>query len=229
MNTNDFNHFLSTLSENPIQVIDKTIGLESYVPIEISANNKDLSNFDISSAEAWEIYINNYLSKNNAEVAYGGYLEKRNLYDRSDYFMNQTEENKRNIHLGIDLWSEANTKVLAVLDGEIHSFKYNDNYGDYGPTIILKHKIENQIFYSLYGHLTLSSIENIKVGDKFKQGSAIGFLGSSDVNGEYAPHLHFQIIRNMQENFGDYAGVSSVKDLDFYKENCPNPNLLLKL
>jgi len=229
MNTTNFNQFLRNLSKHPISVLDNKYNKSDYFPIDISENNIDLQIFDISSSSEWENYIQKFLSKKKAKVAFGGYLERRNLYDRSDYFKNESVKNKRNIHLGIDLWCKANTKVLAILDGEIHSFKNNTNYGDYGPTIILKHTIENEIFYSLYGHLSIKSIENLSVGIQIKQGEVIGFLGDAFVNGDYAPHLHFQIIRDLQDNFGDYAGVSSEDNLDFYKGNCPNPNLLLKL
>ncbi|MDN3620238.1 peptidoglycan DD-metalloendopeptidase family protein [Polaribacter undariae] len=229
MNTEKFNQFLNEISKVPLPVIDATISLESYYPIIISSKNKELLNFDISSSLEWEVYLKSFLEKNKAKIGFGGYLEKRNIYDRSDYFKNQSENNKRNIHLGIDLWCKENTKVLAVLDGEIHSFKNNKNYGDYGPTIILKHQIKKEVFYTLYGHLSLKSIENIKIGDTVLQGNTIGYLGDSSVNGEYAPHLHFQIIRDLEDNFGDYPGVSSKENIAFYKNNCPNPNLLLKI
>ena len=160
MNTRKFNQFLNQISEFPIPVIDVPISLDTYIPIAISDKNIDLLNFEISSSLEWEKYIKSFLEDNNAKVAFGGYLEKRNIYDRSDYFKSLAENEKRNIHLGIDLWCNVNTKVLAVLDGEIHSFKNNTNYGDYGPTIILKHQIEEEIFYTLYGHLSLSSIES---------------------------------------------------------------------
>ena len=229
MNTEKFNHFLNEISKEPLQVIDSNISLEDYFPIVISSKNKELLKFDISSSKAWEKHINLFLEKNKAKIGFGGYLEKRNIYDRSDYFKNVSENEKRNIHLGIDLWCKENTKVLAVLDGEIHSFKNNKNYGDYGPTIILKHQIKKEVFYTLYGHLSLKSIENIKIGDTVLQGNTIGYLGDSSVNGEYAPHLHFQIIRDLEDNFGDYPGVSSKENIAFYKNNCPNPNLLLKI
>jgi len=51
----------------------------------------------------------------------------------------------------------------------------------------------------------------------------------SPINGDYAPHLHFQIIIDMEEKTGDYPGVCSENKLEFYKNNCPNPNLLLKI
>lgn len=222
------NNFFNLIAAQSLKVIEKTIDLQYYVPISLAKKNKGL-NFDISSSKAWESYINEYLKKNKGKVAFGGYLEKRAIYNRSKHFVTQKEEDHRNIHLGIDLWCDKGTSVLAVLEGEIHSFKNNQNYGDYGPTIILKHKIKNVTFFSLYGHLSKESIENIKIGDTIKEGQIIGFLGDANVNGDYAPHLHFQLIKDLQGNFGDYPGVSSLNTIDFYKENCPNPNLLLKL
>ena len=62
-----------------------------------------------------------------------------------------------------------------------------------------------------------------------KQGDEIAQLGDSSVNGDYAPHLHFQIIKDVQKNLGDYPGVCSLNKLDFYKENCPNPMVLLEI
>jgi murein DD-endopeptidase MepM/ murein hydrolase activator NlpD len=229
MKLEEFSEFLNKLSKESLTVIDTDISFDSYIPIDISKTNKDLENFDTSLSKKWENYIESYLEKNNAKVAFGGYLEKRNLYDRSEYFKNQSKENQRNIHLGIDLWCKENTKVLAVLDGEVHSFKFNNNYGDYGPTIILKHQIQVEVFYTLYGHLSKSSIENLNKGDVFLQGNIIGFLGDSSVNGDYAPHLHFQIIKDLEGNSGDYPGVSSEENIEFYSSNCLNPNLLLKL
>ena len=225
MDSNQFTNALQQISEKPIPVINSEIPYNKYVSISISKENQELHTFTISSSKEWQNYLQNYLKKNNAKVAFGGYLEVRNIYERSSYF----SEQKRNIHLGIDLWCAKNTKVLAALDGQVHSFKLNDNYGDYGPTIILKHQIQNEIFYTLYGHLSKKSLKNISIGDTVLQGSTIGSLGSSAVNGNYASHLHFQIIRDLQGNFGDYPGVSSSENLEFYKQNCPDPNLLLKL
>lgn len=101
-------------------------------------------------------------------MAFGGYIEGRNIYQRSPIFRNG-QYPERNIHIGLDLWIEAGTPVLAALDGKIHSFKNNAGLGDYGPTIILEHEIENQKFYTLYGHLSLESIEEISIGQFFKR------------------------------------------------------------
>lgn len=222
------NTFLKNITQNSLRILDTKISLSDYIPISLSDNNKDLV-FDINSSDAWEKYIHKYLSEHNAEIAYGGYLEKRTIYQRSTYFNSTDDKNQRNIHLGIDFWCDKNTAVLAVLDGEVHSFRNNDNFGDYGPTIILKHSIENTIFYSLYGHLSMESIKDIKIGSRIKKEEIIGRLGGNEVNGDYAPHLHFQLIMDIQESIGDYPGVASENEIEYYSKNCPNPNLLLKL
>ena len=165
----------------------------------------------------------------NAKVAYGGYLEKRGIYRRSDYFNQEDPETERNIHLGLDLWIEAGTPVFSPLEGHIHSFKNNTNYGDYGPCIILEHYLNGFKFYTLYGHLSFESLIDREVGTIIQRGEQIATLGIPEVNGKYPPHLHFQIIKDLQDYDGDYPGVCNKINLEFYLENCPDPNLLLKL
>nr|WP_315157514.1 peptidoglycan DD-metalloendopeptidase family protein [uncultured Flavobacterium sp.] len=211
-----------------IKVIDSTIPYYQYTPLDLSASNLELSELNISDAAQFETYIENLLAKNKATVAYGGYNEVRDLYKRSTAFNNSNTE-ERNIHIGLDLWIKAGTPVLAALDGKVHSFQNNTNLGDYGPTIILEHQLENHIFYTLYGHLAIESIASIKVGDFFAKGEQLALLGDSSVNGDYAPHLHFQIIKDTDGNFGDYPGVCSKSKLAYYLDNCPDPNLLLKI
>jgi murein DD-endopeptidase MepM/ murein hydrolase activator NlpD len=201
---------------------------KSWVKLDLSQNNPQLKLIDVSSSQLLSEYINSHINEAQAKVAWGGYLEQRNIYQRSTYF-NSTAEDERNIHLGIDIWAAAGTEVFAPVDGVIHSFNNNTNYGDYGPTIIIAHEVEGFKFHTLYGHLSLSSIKNIKQGDIIKGGSKVGNLGASDVNGDYPPHLHFQIVIDMQDLLGDYPGVCSQKDLEFYKKNCPDPNILLAI
>ncbi|MFA9189494.1 peptidoglycan DD-metalloendopeptidase family protein [Flavobacterium sp. FBOR7N2.3] len=196
--------------------------------MDLSVNNSNLAKIDITDALAFENYILEQQQVFDSKIAFGGYLEKRNLYQRSSHFKSEVTE-ERNIHIGIDLWTQAGTAIICPLDGWIHSFKNNDAIGDYGPTLILKHQLENEIFYTLYGHLSLESIQNIKIGMSFEKGQQLATLGHPSENGNYAPHLHFQIIKNIDDYRGDYPGVCSQSNLDFYLENCPDPNLLLKI
>lgn len=223
-----FEDFLVNISRKPLRVLDTSIKNSKYIHLDLSQDHVELQGVDVSSSTKLETYITNYIKKQHALVAFGGYNEIRTIYKRSTYF-NAASTKERNIHIGIDLWCGAETPVYTPLDATVHSFKNNTNYGDYGPTIILRHRINTVEFYTLYGHLSLASIENLKVNQAFKQGEQIGALGDTVVNGDYPSHLHFQIIRDLQGFNGDYPGVCNITDLDFYLDNCPNPNLLLKL
>lgn len=223
-----FEDFLVGISRKPLRVLDASIKNSKYIHLDLSQDHMELQGVDVSSSTKLETYITNYIKKQHALVAFGGYNERRTIYKRSTYF-NAAPTKERNIHIGIDLWCGVETPVFAPLDATVHSFKNNTNYGDYGPTIILKHCIDTVEFYTLYGHLSLASIENLKVNQVFKQGEQLGTLGDALVNGDYPSHLHFQIIRDLQGFNGDYPGVCNTTDLDFYLDNCPNPNLLLKL
>lgn len=225
----NFKTFLFQLSETPIKVIAPSVDFSGYVSIDLSLDNKALQNFDVSCSQSWISYMNLYLQSRNKSIAFGGYLESRSIYNRSDYFNAENVLEARNIHLGIDLWCAAETPVLAAFDGVVHSFKDNTNHGDYGPTIVLKHCIHTVEFYTLYGHLSKSSIKTLTKNSQVVKGQIIGNLGSSSVNGDYAPHLHFQIIKDIEEFEGDYPGVCSQNNLAFYSVNCPDPNLVLKL
>lgn len=215
-------------SQNNIKVIAAEIDYQHYVPLDLSASTTDLINLPLTDANAFEDYVENHLKQNNAQVAYGGYLEHRNLYQRSTVFKDVNVE-ERNIHIGLDLWIKAGTNVLAALDGTVHSFQNNTALGDYGPAIILEHRIDSETFYTLYGHLSLESLNGKDEGQIINKGEIIGQLGAPPINGDYAPHLHFQIIENLQGKKGDYPGVCAKSELAFYKENCPDPNLLLKI
>lgn len=229
INTNKMNsleHELLQLKD--IKVISPSTPLSAYVALDLSVENQKLLKHNLQTSDDFETYITNYLNQHQASIAYGGYNETRNLYKRSAVF-NNSEVEERNIHIGLDLWTVANAPILAALDGCIHSFQYNDNLGDYGPTILLEHQLNSHQFYTLYGHLSLESIKNISKGQMVKKGETIATLGNASVNGDYAPHLHFQIIKDIENKEGDYPGVCSKSTLDYYLSNCPDPNLLLKI
>lgn len=210
------------------KVIEPNIDYCEYMPLDLSVFNENLKNYKLENASDYELFIQSQLDEKQAKVAYGGYLEKRNLYKRSAVF-NSENTDERDIHIGLDLWINKQASIHAVLDGVIHSFQNNTALGDYGPTIILEHEYNNVLFYSLYGHLSEESLQEKEIGQKVMKGEQIATLGLPPINGDYAPHLHFQIIMNMEGKTGDYPGVCSENNLNFYKNNCPNPNELLNI
>jgi murein DD-endopeptidase MepM/ murein hydrolase activator NlpD len=217
---------LKSFSKSGLVILDPNMSIDSYVPIDLSINNKALKAFDITDPMSCQVYIDEVLEQKKGKVAYGGYLEQRNLYaDKSNF--TALDRPKRNIHLGVDFWCDAHTTVITPIDGVVHSFKNNAVSGDYGPTIILRHDIGGHIFFTLYGHLSLASIQDLFIGKEFKRGTVLGAIGTTDVNVNYAPHLHFQVIGDLESYKGDYPGVCAIEDLDYFKNNCPDPILLL--
>jgi murein DD-endopeptidase MepM/ murein hydrolase activator NlpD len=219
-------HFFKNIEA--AKVISPEIDYSEYVALDLSITNTDLQNHKLETAQDYEVFIQNQLDLYDGKIMFGGYIENRNLYKRSSVFKNPDIE-ERNIHIGLDLWINEQAPIFAALDGKIHSFQNNTALGDYGPTIILEHQIADVKFHTLYGHLSEVSLEGKKVGDAIQKGQQIATLGLPPINGDYAPHLHFQIIIDMEGKFGDYPGVCSEKTLPFYKENCPDPNWLLKI
>jgi murein DD-endopeptidase MepM/ murein hydrolase activator NlpD len=208
------------------KVIAPTISYSEYVPLDLSISNSTIHH--LATTEDYGVFIQKHLDANNGKIAFGGYQEIRNLYQRSSVFKAYNSE-ERNIHIGLDLWINESASVHAALGGTIHSFQNNTALGDYGPTIIIQHQLEDSIFHTLYGHLSEESLKGKQVGDIVEPGEQIGNLGLAPINGDYAPHLHFQIIKDMENKVGDYPGVCSATRLNHYTTNCPDPNVLLKI
>lgn len=167
------------------------------------------------------------LANANAPVGIGRYREDRVCY-QSDQF--KTDGEARSQHLGIDLFAPAETPVFAPLDGVVHSFADNNLHLDYGPTIILEHTPEPGIrFYTLYGHLSAESLDGLHKGKAFKKGDLVCRFGNFPINGDWIPHLHFQIIFDMLDREGDFFGAAKPSEWDIWANICPNPNLMLQM
>lgn len=199
-----------------------------YVWIDISEENTQLKEVDVANASVFSEFINHFLKDNSAKIAIGGYNESRNIYKRSNNF-NDADIEERFIHLGVDLWTKAYTTVLAPLKGKVHSFKNNTGLGNYGPTIILEHKLKGEKFYTLYGHLTKDSIEDLIVGETIDKGEMFAAIGNFPLNGDYPPHLHFQVIKDLKGMKGDFPGVTSLAEQKEDLVNNLDPNLVLKI
>ena len=209
---------------------------EHFLILDFSATNPDLDShaqptgspgLDLTNTAAFSEYVFGKLRDAGVQVGVGGYNEHRVIYRRSNHF--QQMHNPREIHLGIDLWAEAGTPVFAPLDGVVHSFQDNVGFGDYGPTIILEHSIPNQPRYSLYGHLTRSSLDGLYEGKPIKSGEQIAEIGPYPENGDWPPHLHFQLMTDLMGQKGDFPGVCTLTDRAAFLAICPDPNTLLNI
>lgn len=157
----------------------------------------------------------------------GGYAEDRSIYSQ-DLFAPAGEE-PRTVHLGVDIFAPEGAEVFAPLDARVHSFQDNARPGDYGPTIILEHTIDEGVFHTLYGHLGRTSLSGLARHNAIRAGERIGWLGATQENGGWPPHLHFQIILDLEGMSGDYPGVCRRSEREHWLSVCPDPARLLGL
>lgn len=219
----------SFIKENPervSKVVDYDPEADRLFRFDFTSANTDLDPEDIMDTNRFSTWVNQKLNDNHCKYGIGGYMEHRTLYARSELF--NTADEPRRLHLGVDIWAEAGTAVYAPLSGYIHSFQDNNRFGDYGPTIILQHDLKGLTLYSLYGHLNRESLEGLAAGNAVIEGQQIGVFGNQEVNGHWPPHLHFQLMFDMEGCYGDYPGVGLYSEKDIYLLNIPDPNLVLK-
>ena len=165
-----------------------------------------------------------------AAVGIGRYNEPRGIYTGELFSIEHDEiPESRTIHLGLDLFMKAGTPVFAPLDGTIHSFQNNTEHLDYGPTIIMQHETDDDgaTFYTLYGHLSVKSLDGLHEGMRVKRGDRIATLGDPRVNGGWPPHLHFQIITDLLGRTGDFPGVASPGQRAVWLSVAPDPNIIV--
>jgi len=206
-------------------VLDPRITLSAYRKVDLSIDNPILRQVPLDASSCQD-YLRDFLGETNGQVGWGGYLEQRDLYRGFDNFNPQTQE-PREYHLGVDFWADTGTSVHAPWDGTLHSWANQTAPGDYGPVILLVHPFQDGHVVSLFGHLSGSSLNGLYEGKTFRRGDLIGSLGSPGENGGYAPHLHFQLINDLQGSRGDYPGVCSRVELPFFRQNCPDPMEML--
>ncbi len=208
------------------QVVDLNPATDLLLQFDFTINNNELTTGVIADTAQFSQWINNKLQQSGCRYGIGGYMEHRTLYSRSALF--DTDEEPRRLHLGTDIWGPAGTRVYAPLKGTVHSFQNNNNYGDYGPTIILQHNLQGLRLYSLYGHLNTGCLSKLTVGQDVEQGQHIADFGEPHENGSWPPHLHFQLMYDIEGLAGDYPGVGRYSQMKTYRQNIPDPNLILK-
>ena len=205
-----------------------SIQLNEVHHIDLSVSSKWIGHQeDFSNLALFQFKKEQLQKEVPTKIIAGGYLEPRPIYTSSAYDrIGNYGRESRTIHLGIDYWLPSKTPVHTVLDGEVMIAINDAGDKEYGGLIILKHQTQAFTFYTLYGHLSVSSATKNKVGDILKKGSRIGELGDYPENGNWPPHLHFQVLLSLLDYQKDYPGVAYHSEMEVWKSICPDPNLL---
>lgn len=199
----------------------------SVTRLDFSAANPLLATADLRETTAFDALVRQMLAAQGATVGVGGYLEPRVIYRRSPGLFGEAGP-LRSLHLGIDVWCAAGTPVSAPLPATIHSLADNAHFGDYGPTVILEHALEGTPFWTLYGHLGRAEVARLRAGQQLAAGEAFATVGPWPENGDWPPHLHFQVISDLMGRHGDFPGVAAPEERAYWAALCPDPNLILR-
>ncbi len=205
-----------------------SIDLNEVHSIDLSVSSTWMGHQEDFNNLEWFQYKINQLQKDvPTKIIAGGYLEPRPIYTSSAYDrIGNNGRESRSIHLGIDYWLPSNTSAHTILEGEVIIAINDAGDKEYGGLVILKHQTETLTFYTLYGHLSVESAIKNKVGDILEKGTKIGELGNYPENGNWAPHLHFQVLLSLLDYKVDYPGVAYFSEIEVWKSICPDPNLL---
>ena len=204
---------------------------DQIYPLDLSVSSSWLGQPSEFNDLGWfDFQLLKVQKRNKDKIIAGGYLEPRPLYTNSTYEkVGNHGPESRCLHLGVDFWVASNTSVHTFLAGEVVvSF---DDAGDkkYGGLIILRHQEEGIEFFTLYGHLSTASVQKLKVGAQLKKGDRIGSVGNATENGNWSPHLHFQIMLSLLDYKNDFPGVAYNNQKHCWKSICPDPNLFFQV
>jgi len=226
------NDFQNWANENDFNVSElfPTIKCDEIHHLDLSVSSKWIGHQeDFNDIDLFQFKIEQLQKKHPSKILAGGYLEPRPLYTSSEYDkLGNLGPESRTVHLGVDFWLPAQTPVHALFDGEIMIATNDAGDKEYGGLVVLKHRIDDLVFYTLYGHLTVSSATKHSPGDNIKKGECIAVLGNPKENGNWAPHLHFQIMLSLLDYKIDFPGVAYHNEIQVWNSLCPDPNLLFK-
>jgi murein DD-endopeptidase MepM/ murein hydrolase activator NlpD len=207
---------LQNLTPHPL--FDPDIAASPHMALPTAGQRPDMPAFSDRAFDPW-------FASRGARYGLGLYGETRSVYTAAQFADSMSDE-RRKVHLGVDVFAAAGTPVHAPLDAEVISLSYNADPLDYGHTLFLRH----DGFVTLYGHLGASLPGLLRVGQQVRAGQVVAHLGDWPENGGWAPHLHFQVISDlMDQTAGNFWGVGHHSLWDVWQAISPDPNLLLRL
>jgi len=204
-------------------------GRPMYFPLDDSSDVLRVEKTTKDGQKELQTAIENMMAENDATWAISGYPEKRaQLADYTD----EVREN-RPWHIGVDVSAPAGTKLYAPLDSvvviaEVDVCKdgvpgYKGGYGGY---VVLKHDVDDCVFYTVYGHLNFEKLP--KIGTTLSAGDCFGEMGNMNQNGNWFYHVHMQVLTQCGFDEGwAQKGLCSEEQIAIIHELCPNPLFLI--
>ena len=191
---------------------------------DFSSNNPKTLEYNASDFKQFNCMIFDELDKSSHQWGIGRYLEERKNMLRN--YPNIVEE-KRYYHLGLDVIVPFDTPMFSPLDAEVFKIGKETKVGNYGGYIILKHEINEVVFYSLYGHLKTPHL--VSSGEKVQAGQEFARIGEESDSGGWFCHVHLQILTQdaIDDGYMDW-GYISPELIPKVEKYFPSPYFLFK-
>lgn len=217
-------------NQRPVSALFPETKGRGIASIDLSVGSRWVGHIqELADYDLFDFKLSGLEKEHGNAVMAGGYLEPRCIYTTEAYDRQGNEApESRTIHLALDFWLPAGTAVHALYDGVVHTTIFDEGDKEYGGLVILKHQAGNVEFFTLHGHLDKASSNIRNVGDRVSAGDLIGRLGAQSENGNWPPHLHFQLMLSMLEFENDFPGVAYANEEEIWAGICPDPNLIFE-
>ncbi len=191
---------------------------------DFSSKNPKTLGYSASNFKEFNRLIFEELEQSSRQWGIGRYLEERKNLLRE--YPNIREE-ERYYHLGLDIIVPYDTPMFSPLDAEVYSVGKETEIGNYGGYVILKHDVNEVVFYSLYGHVQTPSM--VVVGDKVSAGQEFARIGQESDSGGWFCHVHLQILTQeaIDDGYADW-GYISPELMPQVEKYFPSPYFLFK-
>jgi len=196
--------------------------------IDASLDPSRLQHPSDNSGENLTAWWNAELKRIAPRIGIGRYAEDRGIYDHPH---SPREANPRKIHHAIDIFLPAGTEILCPYPGVVTDFANDTEHHGFGGILILRHETDDGVpFWTFYGHLAPAGFATLKPGQTVAQGAVIGKLATEAQNGDWPPHLHFQLMTHLMGWAAlDVIGISWAHQWELWREICPDPNIILRI
>jgi len=195
---------------------------KALVPYGDAANPMTVASAaaDPDTASAW---WDAYAAEHGVTLGIGPWGEARTVYSGDMFRSRLIEGERRDRHLGLDLFMPAGTKLYTPLAATVKSVEIEQDPLGYGGLVALLHEPEGcPPFVTLWGHLAHEVVTRLKPGDRLEAGALVAEMGAHAENGGWAPHLHFQISVDPDMAARDILGVGEARYLDVWQNLFPN-------
>jgi 4-aminobutyrate aminotransferase-like enzyme len=140
----------------------------------------------------------------------------------------QIPDDRTNLHLGVDLYADADSPIYSPCEGVVFAYSPVIIGGNRQSAVILRHSTpyEGQ-FYTLFrGHFD-GDDTILEVGRILEKGERFGVFRLPPDDDQHVPYLHFQVITDLLDLGFQFPGYCAYDQVEIWKHFSLDPNLIL--